>query len=173
MFNRVLSIFTAFLFLAAAPSVAQISVGYMNVQEVMMQLPERDSVEQELNSFVAEREERFQQRATDFQSALAEYEENQSSMSEQEQAEREEELQNMEQELTTYQNNLRSEIEQHRQKLLAPLYEKIDVAIATVAEEMDLDFVLNEQTSQGEQMIYFSSDQRLNITDEVLEQIRN
>lgn len=173
MFNKVLSLLTALLFFAAAPSVAQISVGYMNVQEVMMQLPERDSVENELNSFIAEREQRFQERATEFQSALAEYEENQSSMSEQQQEEREEELASMEQELTTYQNSLRSEIQQRRQELLAPLYEKIDVAIATVAEEMNLDFVFNEETSQGEKMVYFSSDQRLDITDEVLEQVRN
>lgn len=173
MFNKVLSLFTALLFFVAVPSVAQISVGYMNVQEVMMQLPERDSVEKELNSFIAEREQRFQERATEFQSALAEYQENQSSMSEQEQEEREKELASMEQELTTYQNSLRSEIQQHRQELLAPLYEKIDVAIATVAEERNLDFVFNEETSQGEKMVYFSSDQRLDITDEVLEQVRN
>lgn len=173
MFDKVLSLLTVLLFFVAAPSVAQISVGYMNVQEVMMQLPERDSVEKELNSFIADREQRFQERATEFQSALAEYEENQSSMSEQEQEEREEELASMEQELTTYQNSLRSEIQQRRQELLAPLYEKIDVAIATVAEEMNLDFVFNEETSQGEKMVYFSSEQRLNITDEVLEQVRN
>ncbi|MDZ7682422.1 MAG: hypothetical protein U5J63_12090 [Fodinibius sp.] len=41
------------------------------------------------------------------------------------------------------------------------------------AETQELDFVLNEATSQGEKVVYYSESERLDITEEVLEQINS
>jgi hypothetical protein len=41
-----------------------------------------------------------------------------------------------------------------------------------VAKARDLDFVLNEATSTGENVIYYSASQKLNITDDVLQKIK-
>ncbi len=180
MIRKFLSFLTVLIFAVAATSVGQVAtddgpvrIGYMNVQEVISQMPERPGVEQQLNDFITQKRNQLQQRTASFQEAVADYQENQASMSQQQQAEREEELAQMEEELVNYQQTLQAEIQQKRTELLSPLYDRINAAIETVAQDLELDFVLNEETGIGEKIVYFSSMEQMNITQRVLERVTN
>lgn len=173
MFRKLVSSLSLFLFLITASTFGQINVGYMNTQEVLTQVPERAQVEKQMNDFIESKREEFQQQTKSFQDAVAEYQQNQANMSEAEREKQEQQLAQREQELNQFQQQIQQQIQQQRQKLLQPIYDRIDKAITAVAEEMNLDFVLNEATNTGEEVIFYASDGKLNITQQVLERVKN
>lgn len=173
MFRKLVGSLSLFLFLITASTFGQINVGYMNTQEVLTQVPERAQVEQQMNDFIESRREEFQQRTKSFQDAVAEYQQNQANMSGSERERQEQQLAEREQELNQFQQQIQQQIQQQRQKLLQPIYDRIDKAIAAVAEEMNLDFVLSEATNTGEEVIFYASNGKLNVTQQVLERVKN
>ncbi|MDZ7715920.1 MAG: OmpH family outer membrane protein [Balneolaceae bacterium] len=173
MFKKFLSVLTVLLFFVTMISMAQIKVGYLNLQQVLNELPATDSAATELNNFVSQKQQEFQQRATEVLEAETEFENNKASLSQEQQAQREEEINKMNQELTNFQSQIQTQIQQRQQQLLAPIYDRIDEATSTVAENNGLDFVLNERTTRGDNIVYFSSDQKQNITEQVLQQLQD
>lgn len=173
MVKKVLSTFTFLLFFVSVTAVAQVNIGHMSIQEVLSQLPERQQIESQLNELITEKQQELQQKAADFQNAVAQYQENQASLSEQQRQAREEELAEMEEALNEYQQSIQVEIQQRRAELLQPIYDRMDKAIAAIAEDMGLDFVLNESTNTGDNIIYFSSQQQLDITSKVIDRLKN
>jgi outer membrane protein len=171
MLKKLGSIFFLFLFVTNITAYGQVKIGYMNSQEVLSQMPERSDVEQKLNSFVQQKRQELQQRTAAFQDSLATFQQNQGNLSEAQANQQEQQIAQMEASLQQFQQSLQQQIQQQRAQLLEPLYEKMDQAIAAVAESKDLDFVINEATSTGENVIYYSESQELNITEEVLQQI--
>lgn len=167
MFKKLGSLILLFIFVTSASALGQVKIGYMNSQEVLNQMPERSDVEQELNSFIQQKRQELQERTAAFQDSVATIQQNQGDLSEAQQ----QQLAQMEASLQQFQQGLQQQIQQRRSQLLQPLYEKMNQAIATVAENNDLDFVINEATSTGENIIYYSASQESNITEEVLQQI--
>jgi Skp family chaperone for outer membrane proteins len=171
MFRKLASLFFLFLFVVSTSAFGQLNIGYLNTQEVMTQMPERSQVQQELNSFIQEKRQELQQKTTEFQDAVAEFQQNQDSMSETEIQNREQQLAQMETEMTQFRQGLQQQIQQRRAKLLEPLYNKMNEAISTVAERNDLDFVINEATTNGESVVYYAASEKLDITEQVLQYI--
>jgi outer membrane protein len=171
MIKKFLSITALFIFMLTATSTAQLAVGYMNTQEVLSQLPERERVQKELESFIQQKQEELGQRATEYQDAVADYQTNQGSMSQQQIQTREQELTEMQTALDEFNQSIRQQIQQERQSMLEPIFTRIDEAIAVIAEEEGLDFVLNQSTNTGDQILFYASDNQQNITDKVVTQI--
>jgi Skp family chaperone for outer membrane proteins len=171
MFRKLASLFFLFLFVVSTTAFGQLNIGYLNTQEVLSQMPERSQVEQELNNFIQEKRQELQQRTTEFQDAVAEFQQNQANMSDAEIQKREKQLAQMETEMTQFQQGLQQQIQQRRATLLEPLYNTMNEAISTVAERNDLDFVINEATSGGENVVYYAASEKMNITEQVLQYI--
>lgn len=171
MIKKLGSIFFLFLFIASTTVYGQVNIGYMNAQEVLDQMPERSDVEQQLNDFVQEKRQELQERTASFQDSVATFQQNQEDLTDAQARQQEQQLAQMEASLQEYQQGLEQEVQQQRAELLEPLYERMDEAISAVAEERDLDFVINEATSDGENVIYYSESQQLNITEDVLKHI--
>ncbi len=134
-------------------------------------MPERSDVEQKLNSFVQEKRQELQQRTMAFQDSVTAFQENQDNLSESQIQQKEQKLSELQTSIQQYQQGVQQQIEQRRAELLEPLYQKVDEAISSVAESENLDFVLNKATSAGENVIYYSASERLDITDKVLQYI--
>ncbi len=145
----------------------------MNPQEVLNQVPERAEIEQQLNTFVKEKQAEMQQKSTEFQEAVTAYQQEVSSLSQEQQQKREQELSAMEQELTEMRESIRQQINQRQNELMAPLYNRMDQAIAAIAEENNLDFVFNEATGYGETIIYYAADETIDITQQVLDRMNS
>ncbi|MDR8389787.1 OmpH family outer membrane protein [Aliifodinibius sp. S!AR15-10] len=176
MLRKLLTTAFVLLFAASVTALGQnqdLKVGYMNPQEVLSQLPERAEIEQKLSSYIEERRSELSQKSTDFQQAVSTFQQNAASMSEQQQQQRQQELATQEQELRELQQSVQQQIQQRRSELMAPIYNRMDQAIATVAEANGLDFVLNETTGMGETIIFYSADQKLNITQQVLNRMNS
>jgi len=171
MTKKFLSALALLMLFVTVHSQAQVKIGFMDVQTVMAELPEMENIRAKLDDYVQQKQQQLEDRTASFQEAVADYQENQASMSAQEQQTREEELATMEEELRSFQQSIQTEIQQYRQQLLAPIYADIDTAIANIAEERDLDFVLNKATMRGENIVQFSAQESFNITDEVINRI--
>lgn len=172
MIKKILSVAALFIFLISTTVYGQLKIGYMNTQEVLNELPQRSEVEKKLNSFIESKRGELEDRITSFQDEVATYQQNQDTMSEQEIQQREQELAEQEASVQEFQQNLQSQIQEQRATLLEPLYSTMDQAIADVAESNDLDFVLNQATTSGENIIYYSADQQMDITQQVIQQAK-
>lgn len=172
MIKKLLSTTCLFLLLLSSTAFGQLKVGYMNTQEVLSNLPQRSEVEQKLKSFIETKRTALEDRVASFQEAVATYQQNRSEMSEQQIQQREQELTQQESEMRKFQQNIQSQIQKRRAKLLQPLYDAMDKAIASVAESNDLDFVLNKATNSGENLIYYSADEQLDITQKVIRRVK-
>lgn len=172
MIKKILSAAGLFLFLVSATAYGQLKIGYMNTQQVLSELPQRSEVEQKLNSFIESKRGELEKRIADFQNEVAAYQENQGNMSGQEIQQREQELAEQEASLQEFQQNIQAQIQERRAALLEPLYSAMDQAIADVAESNELDFVLNQATNSGENVIYYSADQQLDITQQVIQRVK-
>jgi|AntRauTorcE11897_2_1112592.scaffolds.fasta_scaffold50071_2 outer membrane protein len=171
MIKKVLSTATLLLFIVSASAVAQIKIGYMNTQEVLNQLPEREQVQKELNAFIQQKQSELTQKATDYQNEVAEYQSNQASMSAQQIEKREQELTEMQASLQEFDQSIRLQVQQKRDQLLEPILTRVDAAIATIAESENLDFVINKSTNSGEEVIFYASDNQLDITQPVINRL--
>lgn len=165
------------LFLALSASLtAQPRVGYMNPQLVLDNLPEKEAIERQLNRFLDNREAEFEQKAIEFQNRLARFQQEVPNLSESEIQRRQQELQVMDQELEQFQIQVQRELEQRQAELLGPVLQDMNMIIESIAREMNLDYVLNEATGQGEMLLLFISQQGkedLDLTDRVLARMLN
>lgn len=169
MFKKLLASIFLLLFVINISAFGQLKIGYMNTQEVLSQVPERSDIEQKLNSFVQEKRQELQQQTAAFQDSVAEYQQNQSAMSDAEAAQAEEKLSQMEASMNQFRQSIQQQVQQRRSELLEPLYNKMNASIEVIAEQRNLDFVINEATSGGENVLYYKASQQMDITEEVLQ----
>ncbi|MEX0686134.1 MAG: OmpH family outer membrane protein [Balneolales bacterium] len=161
----------AAVLLLAAGAYSQPKIGYLNPQDVLDELPEKVEVENQLNSFLDEKESEFEEKAIEFQSARTDIQQRMDGMSDAEIRREEERLQAMNQELEAFQTQIERELQQRQAQLLQPILNEINTAIESVAKELELDYVLNEATGEGEMILIFVSSEgksELDITQKVL-----
>ena len=150
---------------------AQMRVGYMDPQVVLDNLPEKEAIERQLNRFLDSRESEFEEKAIELQNMLARFQQEAPNLSEQETRRRQQELQTRDRELEEFQMRVQRELEQRQAELLGPILQEMNIVIESLAAEMNLDYVLNEATSEGEMFLLFISDggrENLNLTDQVI-----
>lgn len=147
---------------------AQIKIGYMNPAEVLAQLDEVAAVEEDIQTLIETRDADLIAKSTQLQQDLATYEEGMAVLSAEARATKEQELLDRNTELEEERENYLNEIRQKRLQMMAPILEEMDAAIKTVATEMGLDLVLNETTSYGDAIIFYSGEEGLNITSRIL-----
>jgi outer membrane protein len=162
-------IFSALLWviLFTVETQAQVKIGYMNPTVVLSQLDEVAFVDQQIEQLVQERDTELMTKANQLQQDFVAYEEARSMLNEEARIIREEDLLARDQQLQEERDNYLNEITQKRAQLLQPIIEKMDQVMAEVAQEKGLDLILNEATSYGDAIVFFSAE-KLNITQEVL-----
>ncbi|TVQ72096.1 MAG: OmpH family outer membrane protein [Balneolaceae bacterium] len=150
---------------------AQMRVGYMDPQVVLDNLPEKEAIERQLNRFLDSREAEFEEKAIELQNMLARFQQEAPNLSEEETRRRQQELQVRDRELEEFQMRVQRELEQRQAELLGPILQEMNIVIESLAAERNLDYVLNEATSEGEMFLLFISDdgkENLNLTDQVI-----
>ena len=167
-----ITILTLLLLLPLA-AFAQLKVGIMNPDDVLDAMPEAAQVQADLENFAQERQAAFQQQYQSWIEEVTAYSERAEAgvYSEAEQAAEEERLAEMQEEVTNMQQNLEREIQQRQAELFNPLLVKVEDAMAEVAEEMGLDFVLNKTSNTGDPIVYYASERATDITQQVIEKL--
>lgn len=160
------------LMLHSSVNAQEIKIGYMNPQAVLDALPQTDQLRQQMESYLQNKQ---QELIAKEQSVNAEYQaflQNAINLSEVELESEQERLAGLREELNQMQQNAEVEVQRRRAELLNPILQKMDEAVAAIAEEMGLDFVLNEGSRSGDAFLFFGQEE-LNITQRVIDRVKN
>lgn len=172
MKNKTILIALFLSLFAIQESYAQVKIGYTNPARILSELPEVEEVDEQIQQLIEEKDEELAEKATDLQQIFSNYEASMSNLSEQERSVQEEELMEMNQQFESEREAMMNEIREKRQELMAPIIERMNAAMDEVAKEQGLDLVLNEGTSYGDAIIFFANSERLNITEEIIEKLK-
>lgn len=180
MLKRLLStsllflLFIGFTGTSSAQVQQDLQIGYVDPQAILSKMPEMKAVQQRLQNFMEKKQQELATKREEYQTQVTEYQQKESVISDNAKQKEEERLGKLGSELQQYQAQLQQEVQQKQQELVGPLLDQINTAISTVADNMNLTYVLNTTTSQGDVIILYASDeaqQKYDITDQVMTEL--
>lgn len=180
MFKRLLSIsllsllFIGFAGTSSAQVQQDLKIGYVDPQAILSKMPEMKAVQQRLQNFMEKKQQELATKREEYQSQVTQYQQKESVISESAKKKEEERLGKLGSELQQYQAQLQQEVQQKQQEMVGPLLDQINSAISTVADNMNLTYVLNTTTSQGDVIILYASEEaqeKYDITDQVMTEL--
>jgi outer membrane protein len=159
--------YLAVLLLALLPFTANAQkFGYLNAMGVLMDMPEINTVNKQLEEYAGELEKELTTMVEKYQTMAKKFEEERANYSPTIRGLKEKELMDEQSKIQRTQAAFEEELEEKRTLLLQPLLEKVDAAIKAVAKEKSLSFVFD--SSKG--MLLFA-DESMDITNDVRKQL--
>ncbi|MGF1671442.1 MAG: OmpH family outer membrane protein [Balneolaceae bacterium] len=168
-------LFTALILLFPFAVFGQLKVGIMDPQIVLEAMPETEGVQAELDDYIQGRQNVFQNSYANWIEEITRYTEDveAGNLTRQEREREEERLGQMEEELEALQRRIQNQIQQKQNELLNPLLIRIENTMEAIARQLDLDYVINKTASTGDPIVYYSSSRGVDITNRVIEEIKN
>ncbi len=157
---------------AIAPAFAQsnLKIGYTNAEFIVMTLPETKKVEADLKEYEGQIDKEMKSKESEFQTKYKTYVDGAKEMIPLVRQQKEEELQRLQQELQKFQQQAMMDFEQKKQKLLSPIYEKVQKGIEDIAKENGYTYIISANASNAPVLIYASEEAQKNhdITEKVV-----
>lgn len=142
-------------------SFAQVKIGYTNIELILAYMPEAKTLETTLGTYQKKLAEKLKVKDDYAQAKLQEYmdlsEANRLSPTDKEA--REKELMKLDEEIKKLAEDAEFDLMTKRSELLAPVLEKLQNAINTVAKENGYTYVLNQTTSAGVSTILYGPEE--------------
>lgn len=157
---------------AGQVAVAQTKIGYANPDVIMSQLPEVQKISEEIQMFLDQKDAMLRPKADSLQILFDEYEKVMAALSDAARQNREQELMAKNAEFEELKRKSLEEVQLRQNALIEPIQEKISNAIAAVAKELGLDLVLSDRTSQGSEIIFYAAADQPNITEKVINKLK-
>lgn len=147
--NKIKTLIAAFLFISFA-SFAQtndqaVKIGYANVEEILSRMPERTTMQKELETYGQKLQEQFASKETEYNTKLQAYQKGVATMDKVVREDKERELMNLEQSIQKFQYDAQASLREKEQSLIQPVLVKIENAIKEVAKENGYLYILSEQ----------------------------
>lgn len=120
--------------------------GHLNVQELMLQMPERSSAEAKLKEFAETLDTRLKAMGEEYQNKLAEAQKNEANMTNTEKEFVLTELAELEDRITKAQRKSQEDIAKQEQELLQPMVERAQNAINAVAKANGFSYIFDSST---------------------------
>ena len=138
------------MFFFGNSSIAQSQkIGHINLQSLVSAMPESDSAQILIEKTQKEMEATYQQMQAEFNKKYDEFNKNSKTYNELVKTTRETELQDLSKRLQQFQTNAQQTLQQLNQKLLKPILEKANKAIADVAKEGKFTYILDTNGSNS------------------------
>lgn len=162
------SIFVVCLFAISSNLFGQTKFGYVNSDVVLKELPEAQEASKKLETSVKEWQDEVEKRAKSLQSKYEEYQKQQLTMKDDVKQQRQKALIEEEQKINEFRQQKfgqQGELAMQRERLMAPIKEKIFKAIEKVSKEQKLDMVFDKA---GDVLILYA-DSKLDLTYKILD----
>ena len=130
---------------------------HVNIQEIMVALPDYKASSDELERFAAEKKKELEMYYALYQEAEKKFAEDEPSMSDEIKQQRYQELMERQQTIQAKQAQFEQDVATKEQKLIEPIMKKVQDAIAAVAKENGYSYVLDETS-----LLYFAESDDLN-----------
>jgi outer membrane protein len=141
------ALLVVFLLVSGTVLYAQsLKIGYIDSNEVMNLMPERDSIEVALMKFEQQLEKELRTMATEYQNKITEYQNNMATMSNLIKQSKEKEITDLQTRIQDFQQNADLEFNEKRNELLNPLIAKVKKAIEDVGKEQGYTYIIDSAT---------------------------
>ncbi|MEX0601094.1 MAG: OmpH family outer membrane protein [Rhodothermales bacterium] len=147
-----------------------LDVGYTDHEIIIVNMPEYQTVQQQLQSAYEGNQQELQTLYQDYQERLERYQRQQSLLSDERRAEREQELMDLQQDIQEQAQAQDQQLAERESQLMQPLLQQVQTAINEVAEARGLDIVLRSQVGTQPLLLYVNPE---TITDITLDVARN
>lgn len=141
-----IAVFSLFLFGSITTLAAQ-KFGYVNSAAILAELPAVRAAEADLEALQKQLQKRGQDMVQQFQADVKVLEDKVAAgtMSPQEQQTEGGKLQKRQEEIGKFEQDMRSQLENKRNGLLEPIYDKVNVAIESIAKEQGYQLIFDQQ----------------------------
>lgn len=146
--------------------IAQMKIGYTNVDYVLSLMPEAKQIESDLAAYEKQLSTQLKSKYEDYQAKAADYQQNAASFTEVVRADKENELISLQNAIQEFETNAQNSLLNKRNTLLQPAFEKIGVAIEQVSKESGYTHVFN-MTAGGQSILLYAREED-NVTNLVL-----
>ena len=148
---------------------AQIKVGYTNVEYVLSLMPEAKQIESELTAYKKQLDTQLESKYKDYQTKVADYQQNAGSYTDVVRADKENEIVNLQTSMQEFEVNAQNSLVNKSDQLLQPAFEKIGTAIEQVAKEQEYTHIFNMTVSGNNILLYAREED--NVTNLVLKKL--
>jgi len=140
---------TVIFLLCALPmfAMAENKFGHINTQEVIIAMPEIAGIQQALADLESEWENVMLQMQEEFFTKLREFQERQATMPESIREMRQSELADLEQRIVAFRQTANADLQRRQMELMAPVIERIRVAIEAVGTENNFTYIFDLATN--------------------------
>lgn len=136
----------AMLSLSGFASAQSLKIGYIDSNEIMGIMPEKDTIELKLQNFEKQLETELRAMANEYQTKLGDYQNNLATMSNLIRQSKEKELTNLQTRIQEFQQSADVEYGDKRNELLTPLIDKVKKAIDDVGKENNYTYIIDSAT---------------------------
>lgn len=123
---------------------AEVKIGTVDTQEVFTLMPELKTAQASLEEVNKKYQTEYKALQEEFNKKLQEYQALAKDTPETIKQRREQELNELGQKIQTFEQVANQDIQQQQQKLMAPIYEKINTAIKAVGDENGYTYILED-----------------------------
>ncbi len=140
-------LFTALVFTTALFAQQSVQkIGYVNSETIIKELPEAKDSQAKLESILKGWQDEIEKKGAALQAKYEEYQKQSNMLNESSKQAKQKELVDEEQKLNQYRQEKQQELKVQQEKIMKPIQEKVFKAIATIAKEQKLAFVLDRAT---------------------------
>ena len=146
--------------LAAYPAMSQTNVklGYIDSNELLDAMPEKDSIQNALEAYGKSLEDQLQAMYLEYQNKVNDYQVNAATMSDIIRQTKEQELADMEARIQEFQRQADTDLQNKQMELLDPLLTKARAAIKEVAEENGFTYIFDAGVGM---LLYFEKGENI------------
>ena len=122
---------------------AQQRFGYLNTQELIVQMPDYAEAQKKHESFQLEQQKKYETMVADYQTKETTFQNGQMTMTETEKSMLYAELQGLAQQIQQYEQTVPQLIQQHQSELIGKIVEKVQVAAKEVGSENGFIYIFD------------------------------
>ena len=131
--------------LTTLSSFSQDKLGHIDVQEILVVMPEYKAAETEMQNFALDLEKTSKALQSEIQAKFEDYQANVDSYSDIIRQDKEKEIQDLQQRIQAFEQNAQAQLEEKRQKLLTPITKAVQDAIQEVASEGGYTYIFTTE----------------------------
>lgn len=144
-----------------------LKIGHVNIQEIVQQLPETDSIQAVLKKEADDMEKLYNEMLQEHDTNVKKFEAEKSTYSEFVRNSKESDLMEMATKIQNYQQTANQQLQRRNMELIQPVYEKINRAIEKVALQNNFTYVLDLANGS----VAYHSPSSENLNEKVLKEL--
>jgi len=140
-------------------SAQTLKFGHVNFSEIVQLMPEMDEAREKSDAAAQETQETYQSFVEEFQAKYQQYEQKKATWTPSILQSKEKELSDIQQRIQEFEQSAQAELQQLQQQLMAPIYQKAQETVQTLAKEQGLIYVIDIQSA-----LYIDDSQSIDLT---------